>query len=130
MTEKTVTKSVRLDREVAEFYEDKPLRSVLESLYGLCDSGGAEISGGEVTIKGTGGDMKELEDMAKCWGVDTEALIADFVVLLQDGLIKMRGGMLWVDETPGNWDDFAGWCRDNGVKPEKALERVMKSGYI
>lgn len=129
MTEKTVTKSVRLDKEVAEFYEDKPLRGILESLYELSSTGAVEISCGEIKTKEKvftpTEDMAELESMAKCWNTTADALISDFVYLLQDGSIKMRNGMLWVDKTPRNWEKFEEECKKRKMSTEHALKNFM-----
>ena len=127
MTEKTVTRTIRLNREVAERYENISLRSVIESVYEQ-DGTSLSVSNEGITVytPSQGINNKELESMANFWGTTAQDLVNQFVDLLTEGTIQMRDGILWVDECPFRYEDFVDRCREVKIDPQKTIDRFTR----
>lgn len=83
----------------------------------------------EIIERGLGDNVpqnRELKNMADFWGVSTEDLINDFVLLLSDGTIEMRDGILWVEKCPFRYEEFVERCRESGVDPQKAIDKFTR----
>lgn len=109
---------IRINEEMAEEIERYSSGNMSSAVRELIEKG---LHGSSVKSK----DREELESMAKCWNTTADALISDFVYLLQDGSIKMRNGMLWVDKTPRNWEKFEEECKKRKMSTEHALKNFM-----
>ena len=133
MTDKTVTKTVRLPKEVAEYYGNKPIREVLEWVYTQIqknrvrfDENGLEIIKTAEGVYTKGSDLAEIESMAKCCGTTLDNMLNEVKNLLEIGEIKCANGMLYTDVCPFDYKDFIKVCKDKNVNPQEALDRFTK----
>lgn len=133
MTDKTVTKTVRLPKEVAEYYGNKPIREVLVRVYTLIqenrmrfDDNGLKIVKTEEGVYTKGSDLAEIESMAKCCGTTLDNMLHEIKNLLEIGEVKFANGMLYTDVCPFDYKDFIKVCKDKNVNPQEALDRFTK----
>lgn len=133
MTDKTVTKTVRLPKEVAEYYGNKPIREVLQRVYTLIqenrmrfDDNGLKIVKTEEGVYTKGSDLAEIESMAKCCGTTLDNMLEGFRQMLEDDEIHCKNGFMYTDTCPFDYKDFIKVCKDKNVNPQEALDRFTK----
>lgn len=133
MTDKTVTKTVRLPKEVAEYYGNKPIREVLEWVYTQIqenrvrfDENGLKIVKTAEGVYTKGSDLAEIESMAKCCGTTLDNMLEGFRQMLENDEIHCMNGFMYTDVCPFDYKSFLEVCKDKNVNPQEALDRFTK----
>lgn len=131
MTDKTVTKTVRLPRDIAEFYDNKPIRAVLEEVYTLISGNqirwndGIEIlkTGNVYTVES---DLGKIEEVAKSNGMTLDEMFREIKELIESGDLKCQGGFMYVDVCPFDYTEFLGMCKRMHLPPQEAIDKMCQ----
>ena len=123
----TKTKTIRIKNDTADYFEDKPLNRMVESLEELLRSGKISFDGENLVIKGgvkndtPKTDIESIAEMANLMRVPTERLLADFRELLEEGTLYYSNGKL----VNPRYEDFERACEGKNI--DKILESMVRS---
>lgn len=130
---KTVSKGIRITNEAAEYFKDKPMNRMIESMIPLLESGELSFDGSELKIesgvhsqKGAGIDdlVSEMSEMAVCMGMEPGELTEGLFHLLEDGQITIVGKEILV-ELPDWAGEFEFTCQERGLEVEKVAQKAI-----
>lgn len=130
---KTTAKGIRISNDAWDFYADKPLNRMVESLAGLLSDGSLEFDGETLKIKGSAGvhvkkadpEWKEdLDGMLMCCGIGFDELMETVYGWVCDGTIDISDGVS-VSE-PGWLTRFREVCHEKCIPIEKTMENVCQ----
>lgn len=137
---KTRTRTIRIDNEVADYFEKKPLNRFIESLYGLLTSGKLKIDGEELKVecthqnsekivsakpkeeKNVHTDLSDIEEMATLMRVPVEKLLSDFRELLEEGELYYSGNKL----VNPRYEEFEQVCEAKKQDPDRMMANVIR----
>ena len=124
----TKIKTIRIKNETSDYFENKPLNRMVESLGELLQSGKMSFDGENLVIKGQKGeenvpktDISAIEEMAGLMRVPTERLLSDFRDLLEEGTLYYSNGKL----VNPRYEDFERACEGRNI--DKILESMVRS---
>ena len=123
----TKTKTIRIKNDTADYFEDKPLNRMVESLEELLRSGKLNFDGENLGIKGgikndtPKTDIESIEEMANLMRVPTETLLSDFRELLEDGTLYYSNGKL----VNPRYEEFERACEGKNI--DKIIESMVRS---
>lgn len=127
---KTVSKGIRIANEAAEYYRDKPLNRIVESLIPLIESGEVSVEGGEVKIQCSGGvhssfEVEDIKSMCSLSGLPYEEAMKEVHRLMEEGILQLSSRGIDV-EKPLWVESIEDVCHDKGIPVEKIVEIVRK----
>lgn len=120
----TRIKPIRIKNETADYFENKPLNRMVESLEELLREGKLKFDGENLVIKGQSAektDISSIAEMANLMRVPTERLLSDFRELLEDGTLYYSNGKL----VNPRYEDFERACEGKNI--DKILESMVRS---
>ena len=124
----TKIKTIRIKNETSDYFENKPLNRMVESLGELLQSGKMSFDGEDLVIKGQKGeenvpqtDISAIEEMAGLMRVPTDRLLSDFRDLLEEGTLYYSNGKL----VNPRYEDFERACEGRNI--DKILESMVRS---
>lgn len=124
----TKIKTIRIKNDAADYFENKPLNRMVESLGELLQSGKMSFDGENLVIKGQKGegnapqtDISSIEEMAGLMRVPTEKLLSDFRDLLEEGTLYYSNGKL----VNPRYEEFERACGNRNI--DKILESMVRS---
>lgn len=134
---KTTAKGIRISNEAWEFYADKPLNRIAESLVGLLNDGSLEFDGESLKIAGSTGvhvgkttknadpEWKtDLDGMLMCCGIGFDEFMETVYGWVCDGTIDISDG-IGISE-PGWVTRFREICHEKCIPVEKTMESVCQ----
>lgn len=129
---KTRTKTIRIANEACDYFEDKPLNRLVESVYSLLKEGEMIFDGENVILpkkESSSGvytdELSDIEEMVTLLGGTLGVFLRDIRTSLDDGRLSIENGRVkcvlpeWVER-------FEDICHDKGVPTEKMVEIVRK----
>ena len=124
----TKIKTIRIKNETSDYFENKPLNRMVESLGELLQSGKMSFDGENLVIKGQKEegnvpqtDISAIEEMAGLMRVPTDRLLSDFRDLLEEGTLYYSNGKL----VNPRYEDFERACEGRNI--DKILESMVRS---
>ena len=131
----TRVKGVRLKNATDDYFKDKPLNKMVESLKDLLEAGKIDFDGEEIIIcngvntpsLSPAGD--ELLSMLNCFKKSESEFLDDVTKLMNDGSLTYENGKLIAVSTPnlGDYHDkFLEWCSKKKADPQKVLDNIME----
>lgn len=124
----TKIKTIRIKNETSDYFENKPLNRMVESLGELLQSGKMSFDGENLVIKGQKGeenvpktDISAIEEMAGLMRVPTDRLLMDFREMLEEGTLYYSNGKL----INPRYEDFERACEGRDI--DKILESMIRS---
>ena len=120
----TKIKPIRIKNETADYFENKPLNRMVESLEELMREGKIKFDGENLIIKGMTAektDISSIEEMAGLMRVPTEKLLSDFRDLLEEGTLYYSNGKL----VNPRYEEFERACEGRNI--DKILESMVRS---
>ena len=130
---KTVSKGIRITNEAAEYFKDKPMNRMIESMIPLLERGELSFDGETLKIesgvhsqKGSGIDdlASEMSEMAVCMGMEPRELTEGLFHLLEEGQITIVGKEILV-ELPDWAGEFEFTCQERGLEVEKVAQKAI-----
>ena len=119
----TRIKTIRIKNEVADYFEEKPLNRMVESLYELIEAGKMRFDGENLVINGSSStDIQDIEEMAALMNVRPEKLLSDFRELLEEGELYYTGGRL----INPRYIDFEDICERKKQDIDKTIANVVR----
>ena len=128
----TRTKTIRIANGTADYFEDKPLNRIVESVHELMESGRVRFDG--QSLKFTADDgvdtakmsvLKDIEEMVDLCGGTLDAFLEDVNRGLNDGTLVVEDGKLMMPEV--NTDEFSQVCHDKCLDPQEVLEKATQA---
>ncbi len=134
---RTTTRTIRIENEVAEYFKEKPLNRVIESLYGLLRSGKLKIDGEEIKVECTHQkaenvctpdkkipktDYESIVEMANLMQVPIEKLLSDFRELLENGDLYYSGKKL----VNPHYEEFERLCEIKKQPIDKMMGNIVR----
>ena len=120
----TRIKPIRIKNETADYFENKPLNRMVESLEELLRSGKVKFDGENLVIKGMTAektDITAIVEMAPLMGVTTEKLLSDFRELLEEGSLYYSGNRL----VNPRYEELERACEGKNI--DKIIESLIRS---
>lgn len=121
---KTVSKGIRITNEAAEYFKDKPMNRMIESMIPLLESGELSFDGETLKTKGSGTLASEMSEMAVCMGMEPKELTEGLFHLLEEGQITIVGKEILV-ELPDWAGEFEFTCQERGLEVEKVAQKAI-----
>ena len=129
---KTISKGIRISNEAAEYFKDKPVNRMVESMIPLLENGSLTFDGESLKISGDSGVhttitaiVEEFDEMASCSGISLDDLVNGIFTLLEDGTLMIENGSIVVSS--GWASEFESVCHDMCIPVEKAAEGAIKA---
>lgn len=130
---KTVSKGIRITNEAAEYFKDKPMNRMIESMIPLLESGELRFDGLELKIENDVHSQKndeindlvsEMSEMAVCMGMEPVELTEGLFRLLEEGQITIVGKEVLV-ELPDWAGEIEFTCQERGLEVEKVAQKAI-----
>lgn len=124
---KTISKGIRISNEAAEYFKDKPLNRMIESMIPLLENGSLTFDGESLKISGAKitDIVEEFDEMASCSGISLDDMVNGIFTLLEDGTLMIENGSIVVSS--GWASEFESVCHDLCIPVEKAAESAIKA---
>ena len=121
---KTRIKPIRIKNETADYFENKPLNRMVESLEEHLRNGKIRFDGEDLIIKGSDAnvDLSDLSEMANLMQVTTEKLLSDIKDLVEIGDIYYINNKL---RNP-KYAELEDLCERRGVKIEYIITKAIR----
>lgn len=118
----TRIKTIRIKNETADYFEEKPLNRIVESLADLLQTGKVSFNGESLVVKGGNEDLTDIEEMAELMRVPMNKLLSDFRELLEEGTLYYANGKL----INPRYSDFEDICLRKKVDIDKTITNVVR----
>lgn len=125
---KTVSKGIRITNEAAEYFKDKPMNRMIESMIPLLESGELRFDGETLKIAQKRSEIddlvSEMSEMAVCMGMEPGELTEGLFHLLEEGQITIVGKEILV-ELPDWAGEFEFTCQEMGLEVENVAQKAI-----
>lgn len=132
---KTVSKGIRITNEAAEYFKDKPMNRMIESMIPLLERGELSFDGETLKIASENGVhsqkndeindlVSEMSEMAVCMGMEPRELTEGLFRLLEEGQITIVGKEILV-ELPDWAGEFEFTCQERCLEVEKVAQKAI-----
>lgn len=118
----TRIKTIRIKNETADYFEEKPLNRIVESLADLLQTGKVSFNGESLVVKGGNEDLTDIEEMAELMRVPMNKLLSDFRELLEEGTLYYANGKL----INPRYEEFEDICLRKKVDIDKTITNVVR----
>lgn len=136
---KTRVKPIRISNETADYFEGKPLNRMVESLSELMQEGKIEFDGEDLKAKSVytsknaenlvlshEKELKEIESMARFFGLSTEEVLKGIFEGLNDGYLTVEGGKI-VGVPEVDLTELEEAARERNMTVEVVIDRTIKN---
>lgn len=122
----TRIKPIRIKNETADYFNNKPLNKMVESLENLLENGTLRFDGDNLVVKGAEAqnvDISDIAEMAYLMRVPTETLLSDIRQVLEDGTLYYSNGKL----VNPRYEEFERICEAKKQDPDRMMANVVRS---
>jgi len=121
---KTRIKPIRIKNETADYFENKPLNRMVESLEELLRSGKVRFDGENLIVKGSSAnaDLSDLAEMAELMRVSTEKILSDIKDMIEEGTLYYENGEL----INPRYAELESVCERKNVNIDNLLMKVIR----
>lgn len=121
---KTRIKPIRIKNETADYFENRPLNRMVESLEELLRSGKVRFDGENLIVKGSDSniDLSDLSEMANLMRVPTEKILSDIKDMIEEGTLYYENGKL----INPRYEELELVCERKNVNIDNLLMKVIR----
>lgn len=115
----TKLRTIRIKNEVWEYFRDKPLNKVVESVYEWVQTGEIEVSGEKIELKTFGGiyNMRAFEDVCRRLKIRPDAMLDNIVDGMRANLLEREKGQKKKSKK-SRYSEYDDWNPNDRVIPD------------